>query len=62
MIDRLAREQKMAASAMISAVAAVLLVGAGTWFSLAGRSADPTTPRQANVPEGEYQFGEVCCS
>ena len=62
MVDRLARQQKLAVSAKISAVAACLLVGAGIWFSLPGTSADPTTPRQANVPEGEYQFGSVCCS
>ncbi len=62
MVDRLARQQKLAVSIKISAVAASLLIGAGIWFSLPGTSADPTTPRQANVPEGEYQFGEVCCS
>lgn len=62
MVDRLARQQKLAVSAKISAVAASLLVGAGIWFSLPGTSANPTTPRHASVPEGEYQFGEICCS
>jgi hypothetical protein len=62
MVDRLARQQKIAMSAKVSAVAAALLIGAGIWFSLPGNSADPTVPQQANVPEGEYQFGSVCCS
>lgn len=62
MVDRLARQQKLAVSAKMSAVAACLLVGAGIWFSLPGTSADPTAPQQANVPEGEYQFGSMCCS
>ena len=62
MVDRLARAQKFAASAIIFSVTAVLLVGWRIRFPLPDRSADPTTPRQANVPEHEHQFGEVCCS
>jgi len=62
MVDRLARQQKLAVSAKISAVAACLLVGAGIWFALPDNSGDSTAPQQANAPEGEYQFGSVCCS
>jgi hypothetical protein len=62
MVDRLTRRQKLAVSARISAVAASLLIGAGVWFSLPGGSANTTAPHQANTPEGEYQFGSVCCS
>lgn len=62
MVDRLARQQKLAVSAKLSALAASLLIGAGVWFSLPSGSADPTSPHQTNAPEGEYQFGSVCCS
>jgi anti-sigma factor RsiW len=62
MVDRLARQQKMAVSAKISAVAAALLIGTGIWFSLQSGHTNPTAPQQANTPEGEYQFGEICCS
>lgn len=62
MVDRLARQHNLAVSAKISAVAACLLVGAGIWLALPDNSGDSAAPQQANAPEGEYQFGEVCCS
>jgi hypothetical protein len=59
MVDRVTRQRKLAASAKVSGVAVALLIGAGIWFSL---PVSPIAPQQANTPDGEYQFGEICCS
>lgn len=62
MVDRLARQQRMAASAKISAVAASFLIGAGIWFSLPATSTDPTVPEQARTPASGNQVDSISCS
>lgn len=56
MVGRLTRQRKLAASAKVTSIAAALLLGAVVWQSLPGDS------QQAKTPEGEYQFGSICCS
>ncbi|MFT4557397.1 MAG: zf-HC2 domain-containing protein [Planctomycetales bacterium] len=56
MVGRVTRQRKLAASAKVSGIAAALLIGAVVWQSLPGGA------QQANTPDGEYQFGSICCS
>jgi len=56
MVGRLTRQRKLAASAKLSGIAAALLIGAVVWQSF------PASPQQAKTPDGEFQFGEICCS
>ncbi|MFT5327310.1 MAG: hypothetical protein ACI8P0_005199 [Planctomycetaceae bacterium] len=56
MVGRLTRQRKLVASAKVSGIAAALLIGAVIWQSLPGDT------QQAKTPDGEFQFGEICCS
>jgi hypothetical protein len=62
MVNRLARQQKLSTAGKFTAGAAVLLIGAGIWVALPGNSEAPNDSQQATAPEGEFQFGSVCCS
>jgi hypothetical protein len=56
MVKRVARQRSIAAAVRVSAVATVLLAGLGAWQFI------PADSHQAAQPEGERQFGSICCS
>lgn len=56
MVGRLTRQRKLAASAKISGIATALLIGAVVWQTF------PVSPQQTKTPDGEYQFGSICCT
>ena len=56
MVSRLARRRKLAASAKMSIAALGLLIGAGVWQII------PASPQQTVRPDGDYEFGSICCS
>ena len=56
MVGRLTRQRKLATSAKISGIAAALLIGAVVFQTF------PVDSQQAKTPDGEYQFGSICCT
>jgi hypothetical protein len=56
MVERVAHKRKLATAARLSAVAGMLLLGVGLWLFSA------PAVQTAETPEGEYDFGSICCS
>ena len=56
MVGRLTRQRKLVASAKVSGIAAALLIGAVVWQTF------PEDTQQAKTPDGEFQFGSICCT
>jgi hypothetical protein len=62
MVRRAARQQKLSAAGKFSAAAAAFLVGAGFWVFQPENPEPSNDSQQATAPEGEFQFGSICCS
>lgn len=56
MVIRVARRRRLMTATRCSAVAVLLLGGLGLWQLL------PAGFDQASRPDGEHQFGSICCS
>lgn len=56
MVERVAHQRKLATAIRLSAVAGLLLLGIGL------RLFPAPTVQTAETPEGEYDFGSICCS
>jgi hypothetical protein len=56
MVERVAHQRKLATAGKVSAIAGMLLLGIGVWLF------SPPSVQNAATPEGEYDFGSICCS
>ena len=61
MLDRLARQRKLAGAGKLSSVVAAVLIGAGIWLSFPNNPKQPADVKHAQSSDG-HEFGEICCS